>query len=144
MAALRPGPPRRKITIYGWSTRSDKVGKNESSLVVASRIEVAYSASCSLHSATTAHLTCINALRVLVNISRRSEWWRSATLTAGPCVSLLENRKPTTAWLVGLGRSPVRLVTPFGELAGRRAHRRRDGLTGSSTKTGIWRSVLRW
>jgi hypothetical protein len=37
---------------------ADEVGKNESSLVVAGRILVAYAASCSLHSATTAHLTC--------------------------------------------------------------------------------------
>ena len=37
----------------------------------------------------------------------RSEWRRSASLTAGPCASLPENRKPTTACLVGLGRSPV-------------------------------------
>jgi DDE family transposase len=55
------------------------------------------------------HLTCIYALRVEVNISRRSGWRRSATLTAGPRVSLPENRKPITAWLVGLGRSPVKL-----------------------------------
>ena len=41
-----------------------ELGKNESSLVVAGRIQVAYASSCSLHSATTAHLTCINALRV--------------------------------------------------------------------------------
>jgi hypothetical protein len=40
----------------------------------------------------------------------RSEWRRSASLTAGPCASLPENRKPTTACLVGLGRSPVRNV----------------------------------
>jgi hypothetical protein len=37
---------------------------------------------------TTAHLTCTYALRVMVNISRRSEWRRSVALTAGPCVSL--------------------------------------------------------
>jgi hypothetical protein len=28
-------------------------------------------------------------------------------MTADPCVSLRENRKVTTAWLVGLGRSPA-------------------------------------
>jgi hypothetical protein len=66
----------------------------------------AYGAWCSLHSATTAHLTCRYALRVMVNIPRRSEWWRSATLTAGPCVSLLEIRKPTTACLVGHRAQP--------------------------------------
>jgi hypothetical protein len=37
---------------------------------------------------TTAHLTCTYALRVMVNISRRSEWRRSVALTAGLCVSL--------------------------------------------------------
>lgn len=47
---------------------------------------------CSLHSANTAHLTCIYALRVMVNIPRRSEWRRSIALTAGPCVSLAWNR----------------------------------------------------
>jgi nucleotide-binding universal stress UspA family protein len=87
------GPTKSVRTSQVWPSRADPGG--------------AYSAGCSLHSATTAHLTCINALRVMVNISRRSEWRRSAALTAGPCVSLLENRKPTTAWLVGLGRSPV-------------------------------------
>src|SRR5664279_1416237 len=62
----------------------------------------------SLHSAATAHLTCTYALRVMVIIPRRSEWWRSATLTAGPCVSLPLNRQVQTSCLVGLGRSPVR------------------------------------
>ena len=48
---------------------------------------------------------------VEVNISRRSGWRRSVALTAGPCISLPEDRKPTTAWLVGLGRSPVSTAT---------------------------------
>jgi len=43
----------------------------------------------------------------MVIIPRRSEWWRSATLTAGPCVSLPLNRQLQTACLVGLGRSPL-------------------------------------
>ena len=47
-------------------------------------------------------------IRVLVIIPRRSEWWRSATQTAGPCVSLPLNRQLQTSCLVGLGRSPVR------------------------------------
>ena len=34
----------------------------------------------------------IRTLRVMVTIPRRSEWWRSATLTAGPCASLPLNR----------------------------------------------------
>ena len=58
--------------------------------------------------ATTAHLTCRYALRVMVNISRRSGWRRSAPLTAGPCASLRGNSQVTTTRLVGLGRSPVR------------------------------------
>jgi hypothetical protein len=37
---------------------------------------------------TTAHLTSTYALRVTVTMHRRSEWRRSASLTAGPCVSL--------------------------------------------------------
>ena len=45
---------------------------------------------------------------LVVNIHRRSEWWRSATLTAGPCASLPSSRQSATACLVGLGRSPVR------------------------------------
>jgi hypothetical protein len=85
---------------------SAKVVKNESSLALAGRDQRAYRAWCSLHSATTAHLTCRYALRVKVSIPRRSEWRRSAKQTAGPCVSLLGNRKLTTACLVGLGRSP--------------------------------------
>src|SRR5664279_208278 len=64
----------------------------------------------SLHSAATAHLTCTYALRVMVIIPRRSEWWRSATLTAGPCVSLPLNRQLQTSCLVGLGRSPVSCI----------------------------------
>ena len=46
-------------------------------------------------------------IRVMVIIPRRSEWWRSATQTAGPCVSLPLNRQLQTSCLVGLGRSPV-------------------------------------
>jgi len=65
----------------------------------------AYGACCSLHSATTARLTCRYALRVMVNIPRRSEWWRSATLTARPCVSLLKIGKLATTCLVGHRRS---------------------------------------
>jgi len=61
----------------------------------------------SLHSATTAHLTCTYALRVAVNIHRRSEWWRSATLTVGPRASLPSSRQSAMACLVGLRRSPV-------------------------------------
>ena len=71
-----------------------------------SLVQQSMSAWCSLHSATTAHLTCRYALRVMVNIPRRSEWWRSAALTAGPCVSLLEIGKPTTACLVGHRAQP--------------------------------------
>jgi hypothetical protein len=43
-----------------------------------------------------------------VIIPRRSELWRSATLIAGPRVSLPLNRQLQTSCLVGLGRSPVR------------------------------------
>ena len=53
---------------------SAKVVKNESSLALAGRDQRAYGAWCSLHSATTAHLTCKYALRVMVNKPRRSEW----------------------------------------------------------------------
>src|SRR3954447_3421349 len=81
--------------------------KIESNSVLAGRIWSAYCPSRPLHSATTAHLTCPYALRVQVNTLWRSGWRRSAGLTAGPCVSLPRDRKPTTACLVGLGRSPV-------------------------------------
>ena len=62
--------------------------------------------------------------------SRRSEWWRSATRTAGPCVSLLESRRPTTACLVALGRSPA-------------GARPADHGTGSRSQPGTRRSGRR-
>ena len=100
--AIRSGQrPGTELAGLKRRSRHDRV-----KFALARRDWRAYGAWCSLHSATTAHLTCRYALRVMVNIPRRSEWWRSATLTAGPCVSLLEIRKPTTACLVGHRAQP--------------------------------------
>jgi hypothetical protein len=62
---------------------------------------------CLLHSATTAHLTCGDALRITGHISRRSEWWRSTTLIAGPCVSLLESGDTGAHDSSGWGEAPL-------------------------------------
>jgi len=93
-----------------WKARSDEVGEigvkfDSQNLKRGCSVNTARS-TC----ATTAHLTCRYALRVKVNTSRRSGWRRSASLTAGPCASLPENRKPTTACLVGLGEAPLVLL----------------------------------
>jgi catechol 2,3-dioxygenase-like lactoylglutathione lyase family enzyme len=45
----------------------------------------------------------------MVNISRRSEWWRSATLIAGPCVSLLETGSRPPHGSSGWGGAPLGL-----------------------------------
>src|SRR6478672_11743201 len=100
--AIRSGQrPGTELAGLKRRSRHDRV-----KFALARRDWRAYGAWCSLHSATTAHLTCRYALRVMVNIPRRSEWWRSATLTAGPCVSLVEIGKPTTACLVGHRAQP--------------------------------------
>jgi hypothetical protein len=55
-------------------------------------------------------LTCTFTLLVMVNTSSEaacSGWWRSATLTAGPCVSLSENRKPARHASSGWGAAPL-------------------------------------
>ena len=64
----------------------------------------------------------------MVIIPRRSEWWRSATLTAGPCASLPLNRQLQTSCLVGLGRSPVRTTG--------RAHRLAERMDGGCSSSG--------
>jgi predicted amidohydrolase YtcJ len=47
----------------------------------------------------------------MVNISRRSEWWRSATLTVGPCASLPEIGSRPLHGSSGRGEAPLGFST---------------------------------